>query len=318
MRLSYEGRLVSYEEFLGWLQERKAFVTEIVLSRCNISLPSLPTPKSLLLPQREELYHFLWGKREWKVVPLPPDSEKALLLLAPCEAKAVVHVLDEVFLQSAPPDSSYAVRRRNITLVVVGCTFFEATCFCTKVGGHPLSWEGGNCFVLPLPFGMYLEGEGPEGRPLEPSEKEELEKLAERLAKEALQPLPEKTPEYLYNAFEKGIWEEVTWGCFNCGACTFLCPTCFCFDLALEGKLRGAMIRTWDSCMFPKFTLHASSHNPRANPLQRVRQRVLHKFSYFPLRKGKFGCVGCGRCILTCPVNWDIREAVERVVSCAL
>ena len=68
--------------------------------------------------------------------------------------------------------------------------------------------------------------------------------------------------------------------------------------------------------MFPKFTLHASGHNPRPTFKERVRQRVLHKFSYFPLREeGLYGCVGCGKCIEICPVNWNIREAVERMVK---
>ncbi|MCS7242226.1 4Fe-4S dicluster domain-containing protein [Candidatus Caldatribacterium sp.] len=317
MRLSGEGRVVSYEAFLKWFEGKKVFVTETVHSRFPLPFPSLPTPKSLLLPQREVLYRFFWAKRTWNILSLPPSSEEVFLLCAPCEARAVVEVLDTVFLQSAPTDTSYAERRKNLTLVVVGCTFFAATCFCTNVGGHPLSWKGAKGFALPFAFLVYLEGEGPEGRPLEPQEEQELEMLVERLEHDALPPLPEETPERLLRAFEGAAWEEVTWGCLNCGACTFLCPTCFCFDLVPEGKLRGAMVRTWDSCMFPKFTLHASSHNPRPHPMQRVRQRILHKFSYFPLRKGVFGCVGCGRCALLCPVNWDIQEALGKVMSSA-
>lgn len=318
MRLSGSGKFVPYGALWEWVGSRKAFATEIVARRIRVPFPSLPTPKALLLPQREALYRFSWRERRWNVTPLPPPGETALLLAAPCEVRAVIDVLDEVFLRSSPEDSYYAERRRNLVLGVVGCTFFEATCFCTRVGGHPLSWEGGNFFLLPFLEGVYIEGVDVAGRFLTPLEKEKLRKIEENLEGQAPPPLPPGTPELLYGAFEKELWEEVAWRCLNCGACTFLCPTCFCFDLALEGRLRGAMIRTWDSCMFPKFTLHASSHNPRPHRMQRVRQRVLHKFSYFPLRKGKFGCVGCGRCVEICPVNWDIREAVERMVSCAL
>lgn len=315
MRVSSEGRIVSYEAFLGWFEGKRVFATEIVSSRLRLPFPVLPTPKSLLLPQREVLYRFFWEKRTWNITPAFPSEETVFLLCAPCEARAVVRVLDAVFLESAPQDTSYARRRKGLTLFVVGCTFFGATCFCTRVGGSPLSSEGAAGFVLSLPFGMYLEGEGPEGRSPGPLEKEELERVLEHLKQSAPPPFPERTPEYLFQAFGEASWEEVAWGCLNCGACTFLCPTCFCFDLAPEGRLRGAMIRTWDSCQFPKFTLHASSHNPRPHPLQRVRQRILHKFSYFPLRKGCFSCVGCGRCVLVCPVNWSIQEAVERMVS---
>ncbi len=318
MRLSGNGVVVTREAFLEWLSRGKTFVTEAVARRFRLPFPAVPTPKTILLPQREALYRFFWAKRTWNVHPLPPEGTPVLLLAAPCEVKAVTDVLDAVFLGNAPQDPHYATRRKNLFLGALGCTFFEATCFCTRVGGHPLSREGADFFALPLSSGVYFEGEGLSGRPLASSEKEELEALVADLGKTAPPPFPEKTPEYLYEAFGRDIWEDIAWGCLNCGACTFLCPTCFCFDLALEGRLRGAMIRTWDSCMFPKFTLHASSHNPRSHPMQRVRQRILHKFSYHPLRKGVFGCVGCGRCVALCPVNWDIREAVERVVSCAL
>lgn len=318
MRTSGNGVVVTFEAFLGWLGARKTFVTERVAARLPLPFPSIPTPKAILLPQRETLYRFFWENRTWNVTPLLPEDETLLLLAAPCEVKAVTDVLDAVFLKSAPQDSYYAMRRRNLVLGAFGCTSFKTTCFCTRVGGHPLSRDGADFFALPLASQVYLEGEGLPGRPPTPEEKRELEVLVRKLEEGAPPPFPKETPGHLYKAFASGIWESIAWGCLNCGACTFLCPTCFCFDLAPEGRLRGAMIRTWDSCMFPKFTLHASSHNPRSHPMQRVRQRILHKFSYFPLRKGKYGCVGCGQCVEICPVNWDIREVVERVVSCAV
>jgi ferredoxin len=61
--------------------------------------------------------------------------------------------------------------------------------------------------------------------------------------------------------------------------------------------------------MFALFTLHASGQNPRPTKRERLRQRFMHKLKYFPeLYGGKVGCVGCGRCVLYCPVNIDIRE----------
>jgi ferredoxin len=109
--------------------------------------------------------------------------------------------------------------------------------------------------------------------------------------------------------FDAPFWEEVAFSCINCGTCTYLCPTCWCFDIQDEvlGK-EGDRIRNWDSCMFPLFTLHGSGHNPRDNKFQRVRQRFMHKLKYY-VDKYKNGvqCSGCGRCIRYCPVNIDIR-----------
>ena len=112
------------------------------------------------------------------------------------------------------------------------------------------------------------------------------------------------------------IWGELAQACLNCGICTFLCPTCYCFDIQDERLgSRGRRIRYWDSCMFPLFTQHASGHNPRPTKLHRVRNRFLHKLKYFPDRFGPFSCVGCGRCIRECPVGIDIRQVAAALAE---
>ena len=117
--------------------------------------------------------------------------------------------------------------------------------------------------------------------------------------------------------YEADFWEDVAFACINCGTCTYLCPTCWCFDIQDEnhGKA-GKRFKNWDSCMYPLFTHHCSGHNPRGTKLMRVRQRFMHKLKYF-LDKYEDGimCVGCGRCIRYCPVNIDIRDACELMNS---
>jgi len=110
--------------------------------------------------------------------------------------------------------------------------------------------------------------------------------------------------------FNAEFWEELQFACIICGVCTFICPTCWCFDIQDEVlKGDGLRLRNWDSCMFPLFTLHGSGHNPRSQKLQRVRQRFMHKLKYFPDKYHKgVACVGCGRCVQQCPVNIDIRQ----------
>jgi len=39
----------------------------------------------------------------------------------------------------------------------------------------------------------------------------------------------------------------------------------------------------------------------------------MHKLNYFPKLFGRIACVGCGRCILYCPVNFDIRQTIEEI-----
>jgi len=119
--------------------------------------------------------------------------------------------------------------------------------------------------------------------------------------------IKEKSIMELYGA---DFWEGVSFACINCGTCTYVCPTCWCFDIQDEtaGK-SGVRLKAWDSCMYPLFTLHTTGHNPRNTKVQRVRQRFMHKLKYY-LDKYEDGimCVGCGRCIRSCPVNIDIRQ----------
>ena len=126
--------------------------------------------------------------------------------------------------------------------------------------------------------------------------------------------LKEKT---ILDLHEAPFWDDVAFSCINCGTCTFVCPTCWCFDIQDEAKRKASVrYRNWDTCMSSLFTMHATGHNPRDTKTQRVRQRFMHKLKYF-LDKYDEGimCVGCGRCVKSCPVNIDIREVCNTMNS---
>jgi len=116
--------------------------------------------------------------------------------------------------------------------------------------------------------------------------------------------------------FENPIWATIHGKCLACGTCTWMCPTCHCFDISDEVKGNdGVRIRSWDSCMFPLFTKETSGHNPRTSQKERWRQRVMHKFKYYVDNFNAIACVGCGRCVMSCPVNLDIRKVVEDIAK---
>ncbi len=118
----------------------------------------------------------------------------------------------------------------------------------------------------------------------------------------------------LDRAVDSPLWDRVHRTCLGCGVCTYLCPTCHCFVISdTKRGARGERVRCWDACQYPAFTLEASGHNPRPTPRERLRHRMLHKFSYFPKDFGKHACVGCGRCVEHCPVNLDLREVIAAV-----
>ncbi len=126
-----------------------------------------------------------------------------------------------------------------------------------------------------------------------------------------------KIPPKLKNMFESELWEQEAMSCLRCGICTYLCPTCHCFDIADElrssSPLKGSRIRTWDNCQFPDFTMHSSGHNPRPDKAARLRQRIMHKYQYFVENHRAYQCTGCGRCVTLCPVGIDIIEVLDKV-----
>ena len=117
--------------------------------------------------------------------------------------------------------------------------------------------------------------------------------------------------------FDSPFWDDESMSCIRCGICTYLCPTCHCFDINDEVissyPLKGKRVRTWDNCQFPDFTMHSSGHNPRPDKASRLRQRILHKYNYFVEKYGHYQCTGCGRCVSKCPVGIDIIEVLNKV-----
>ena len=112
--------------------------------------------------------------------------------------------------------------------------------------------------------------------------------------------------------FDRPEWAELSESCLGCGTCTFVCPTCQCYDIKDFETGHGVKrYRCWDSCMYSDFTKMAHG-NPRLTQLERFRQRFMHKLVYFPANNsGEFGCVGCGRCLNKCPISMNIVKVMK-------
>ena len=112
--------------------------------------------------------------------------------------------------------------------------------------------------------------------------------------------------------FNSPVWETLYKPCLACGTCTFVCPTCQCYDIKDYDTGHGVKrYRCWDSCMYSDFTMMAHGNN-RTSQMQRFRQRFMHKLVYYPLNNdGMFSCVGCGRCVEKCPESLNIVKVIK-------
>ena len=305
-----------------------------VASAAEISLAdygnSRWSSKEFLFPRTESLFAYRFQGDEVNLEEASSDgTEQVLFGLRPCDAAGLKR-LDDIFL-GAEEDPLYAQRRRLTTVVSLACDKSQAECFCTAVGGSPAGVEGSDLQLVRLGEAWLLRALTQKGEALvsaapakwvPASDKDWKDAEAQRLAVEQglkRNPLQAQWAEVLERSFNHPVWESLGQRCLSCGICAYVCPSCSCFDMNDEGNAWcGARCRSWDSCTFAQFTRHASGHNPRPTQASRYRQRVLHKFAYFPLQhQERSMCVGCGRCVKLCPVGLDIRQSVERAVSAA-
>jgi ferredoxin len=282
--------------------------------------------KEWLFPRSERILRYRYAGSQVELdQPVFSLEPRVIFGVRPCDAAGLA-ILDRVFSADDYEDEFYTRRRSATVIVGLSCHTPGEACFCTAVGLSPTSSEGCDMLLTALDESTYLvEAVTARGEQLqweyghyfgagECSSKDEVTLAAEaKMARRA--DLSAGIP-YSEAIFESALWGELASKCVSCGICAYVCPTCHCFDIVDDADAWGGVrCRTWDSCGFPLFTLHASGHNPRPEQDGRYRQRVLHKFSYFAQAWGRVMCVGCGRCVLDCPVNLDIYAVTQHILS---
>ncbi len=282
----------------------------VALDYSNVRLPL----KRFFFPVTEVLLEFekqTDGNVDVKSEPTAASGEIVVIGARPCDV-AALEALDRVFHWDYD-DVRYSARRKRTTLITFACAKPKEQCFCTSVGGSPHNTAQSDVLV-------FLED---GGRALMQVCSEKGAQFLERLG-DVVKPAPagikppsppevkarfsaEKIKAWLDENFENDFWTDISLKCLGCGACSFLCPTCHCFDIVDEANWHtGRRRRNWDCCSHPMFTKHASGHNPRPDQASRCRQRLMHKFKYFPERFEQIACVGCGRCARSCCVGQNL------------
>ncbi|MCI9215882.1 4Fe-4S dicluster domain-containing protein [Lachnospiraceae bacterium 42-17] len=291
------------------------------------TLKTVKSAKDAFFPQSEGLYTV---KKEGKKMSVEPErlkeQEFVVFGMKACDVRGM-EVLDNVFL-SEPVDTFYEARRAHGTIVAMACHEPEETCFC-KVFGVDAASPASDVAVWNVGEALYWKAQSEKGEALTEAVKELLTEADEdgaaavEVEKDAIHKIVEKLPymslslegwngDALSEKFDSPVWEELYKPCLACGTCTFVCPTCQCYDI--KDYTAGNTVsryRCWDSCMYSDFTMMAHGNN-RTSQMQRFRQRFMHKLVYYPANNdGMYSCTGCGRCVEKCPSALNIVKVVK-------
>ncbi|RLB73046.1 MAG: 4Fe-4S ferredoxin [Deltaproteobacteria bacterium] len=290
---------------------------------------STNAPKNIFFPQTETMMRYTRTDKGNKLVSAQENIDEMVLFgVRPCDLRSF-KLLDMVFDQEKYSDPYYVKRRQQTTIVAMACRQPPSSiCFCTSVGGHPYLSDGADILISELDDNEFLveflssKGESlaklfgslDDATDTSMARKNELSEASAAAIKSTI-PATEIKP-WLDENFDHPYWDTIHQSCLACGTCSYLCPTCHCFDIKDEVTGDdGLRLRTWDSCMYSIYSKETSGHNPRPGQKQRWRQRLMHKFKYFVDNFNAISCVGCGRCVANCPVNTDIRKVVSDIAK---
>ncbi len=287
------------------------------------NIRAFTTVKEFLFPLRERVAAFPRRGEANRAKPF------AILGLKDCDLRSMA-VLDQVFLEEDFHDPFYEQRRKNMFVIASDCFDPAASCCCTLFGGGPFAHSGFDLNLSQTKDGFVVEIGSDEGtRFVEDhaglfaeaskaqiaEQTENRSQMRQRL--ETLNaPYEVGTPvnELLAQSGDTDAFDIEEQKCVECQACTRICPTCHCFYLyETVRKDYFAKMKMWDSCMRMAYAAVAGGANPRKVLGDRIRHRLMHKFSFFFDRYGIGMCIGCGRCIDGDTHGMDIRVVLKKL-----
>ncbi len=302
----------------GHAFDRPAAWSDVDLTYRRTILP----PRKLFLPPREATFFF---DPKTGYSDLLADAAQARVLFGVHAYDIVgLNILDRVFAQGAYPDPYYVTRRRNTVVIGVDHqpdeNHFAASIDADSVdGGFDLYLSDlGDAYLVMVGTSRGHDIVTMSGCLLEepaPSDFAEFKRRA-ALRRAAYATAVEMSgfAEILEMEYESRVWEDLGARCLSCGACSHVCPTCYCFDVLDEvtlGSRAGRRVRVWDSCLFKSHAAVAGGENFRESRASRVKFRFYHKQRGFVAEYGRPSCVGCGRCIVACPAGIDIVTVIR-------
>lgn len=257
------------------------------------NLTSVPV-KEFFMPEKEEILNFN-GKNISESI--PSKKKRIIFGLRKCDLNSL-KVLDKVMY-----NQGYIEKRKNTILIGLFCEHPDKYCFCNSMELQDIN-ETCDLFFWPTKKDYRISVFSKKGEAIT----SHLQQSKKEIKLKYKNKLKLKNKDISKNYSDK-IWEKDSEKCLSCGACTAWCPTCNCFDLRDEIDIdfkTGRRIKLGSSCQLKSFSRVAGGKVFRDSRLSRFKHFVYHKIDYFKKQHKIYMCVGCGRCLRSCPtkINW--------------
>ncbi|CAM3815546.1 4Fe-4S dicluster domain-containing protein [Parendozoicomonas haliclonae] len=289
------------------------------------ALRPVMSPKSLFFAEREQMFTF---DGEMFRTTTPKTEHQVLFGVKACDLMAISYQ-DHHFRD----DPYYQARRKDTLLVGIDCSSPCENGFCSTVDAGPqVHQQNADLILTPMPsinghsHGWWLictsdhGAQAINGMDLPPADSH-WRYWRDMSNEHALADFADDT--YIINGIQRinaravpdEVWDTLGHQCLSCSGCSQTCPTCSCYavrDIPKDGGF--VRERFHDSCLMVGFQKEASGANPTAQAGRRVARYWYHKFSSdFKAANGRIGCVGCGRCDITCPGAIGVHSVMEKI-----
>ena len=275
-----------------------------------------------MLPQTEELFE-IKSARNSNFVPIEDRKKRIFYGVRPCDIKAI-GLMRSFFLDELV-DIFYQQKLENAIFIALACgKRCLSKSFCHIMDSGPVARDNFDLQLIPINRGYLMEAGSKKGNSILKKNKKLFAKANpedEKEIKDRLNHFIGKDKEVNFRKLAKlmkedkvkqEIWDDIGLRCVICSGCITLCPTCSCFSVIdrLNGD-KGMRMRYCDGCPYAGFTRMAGGNIPQPEHKDHIRRFFEHKLNVDVDRYGTPSCVGCSRCIQTCPGNISIHKFID-------
>lgn len=284
------------------------------------------SPKDIFFPQLETCLEF----KNDAIRQVRESTPKLLWGVRPCDLKGIVFA--DNFFKRNFEDIYYLSRIKNRLIVAIGCLKPPRPkyCFCTSAKTGPFADAGYDLQLVDMGDAYLIEVGSETGKEFLKNFAKffkkycgDTDKVIAQIKSKAAGSLELKVD------FQKALnlmasddfipeenYKRIGERCIYCGGCLYVCPTCTCFNVFDNaGKEKGERLRNWDACVFEGYSREASGHNPRGEKWLRTARRYEHKLKFDYAATGMSGCIACGRCLASCPVDIGISKFIQEITE---